>query len=642
MKLVSVTIEKYKSISNPSTFVVEPDITVLVGMNESGKTSILKSIAKTNYFETDEDFELNLTQDYPRAEMTKAKSLSDDLPWMKCSYSLDEEDIQRIIATFGDCIKNNVPLEISYLYDNPSGKKSTINIHSLIDSNIALECILKNNKIQNDTNEIDFKELLSKPYSEVAEKVRETLPAVFDRLEAIKTYFTKHTHWNNKLACYIYNEIIMPYIPKFVYYDEYYSLPSELNLSSLKLSKLEENQKTGKALIELAGLSLDTIINETDRESLIAELEATQSAITSELFDYWSTNKNLEIEFQVFKKINGNTRVENHYLDIRIKNTKYKVSLPLANRSKGFNWFFSFLVWFKKVQLDDKFKYIFLLDEPGLNLHAKAQEDLLRFMENLVQDNRFQIIYSTHSPFMIDSEKLNRVRTVEDSDKGTKVSDQILEKDPNTLFPLQAALGYNIAQNLFISTKNLLVEGVSELVYLQYFSTLCQLNGEEGLNDNITIVPVGGSDKIATFISLLRGQKLDTAVLLDDFRDQGSKARIDSLSQQNIIKSKNILFISNVLDREGTFDIEDLFDQIDYKNLIELTYKDKSFESFTFDPNQTVMKQVERHLKSKGVQNFNHYIPAKKLLSITDFQVSKTTMTNFSKLFSMINKLFTK
>ena len=154
-----------------------------------------------------------------------------------------------------------------------------------------------------------------------------------------------------------------------------------------------------------------------------------------------------------------------------------------------------------------------MLDEPGLNLHASAQEDLLNFIKDLTDD--YQVIYTTHSPFMIDSERLDNVRTIyEDNKKGSIIHETIQEKDPNTLFPLQAALGYDIAQNLFISKNNLLVEGVSDLVYLNFMSNLLLNEGRASLDDKITIVPTGGADKISTFISLLRGSKLNTICLL--------------------------------------------------------------------------------------------------------------------------------
>lgn len=132
---------------------------------------------------------------------------------------------------------------------------------------------------------------------------------------------------------------------------------------------------------------------------------------------------------------------------------------------------FSFLVWFSKIQGNKNSKYILLLDEPGLSLHASAQNDLLRFIDEKLAPE-YQVIYTTHSPFMIDSLKLNEVRTVYDTQNpkiGSVVSDAVEERDSDTLFPLQAALGYTIAQNLYVSPNNLLVEGISDLVYLNHF-----------------------------------------------------------------------------------------------------------------------------------------------------------------------------
>lgn len=63
MKLIDVTIHKYKSFEQEQNFEVQNDAAILVGMNESGKTSVLESIAKTNYFQSDKKFKFNLTHD---------------------------------------------------------------------------------------------------------------------------------------------------------------------------------------------------------------------------------------------------------------------------------------------------------------------------------------------------------------------------------------------------------------------------------------------------------------------------------------------------------------------------------------------------------------------------------------------------
>src|SRR5439155_23513377 len=156
---------------------------------------------------------------------------------------------------------------------------------------------------------------------------------------------------------------------------------------------------------------------------------------------------------------------------------------------------------------------ILLLDEPGLVLHASAQGDLLNYIEKELKPHH-QVVYTTHSPFMVDANNFDRVRIVRDrsmeeddplpkDERGTKVFKDILEADPDSLFPLQGALGYDIAQTLFIGPNSLIVEGVSELLVLPSISGVLEAKKREGLNDDWTITPVGGSDKVPTFVALL-------------------------------------------------------------------------------------------------------------------------------------------
>lgn len=341
--------------------------------------------------------------------------------------------------------------------------------------------------------------------------------------------------WSNSLEGYIAKVFISPNIPEFWYFDEYFMLPPQISLNkfqqkSIDVNFTQEQYDISSALFSLAGVDVSKLITDNNHEAFISELEATSNSITDQFLEYWSTNSNLEIQFEI------QTVPNDKLLNIRIRNTKHRVTLPLKNRSKGFVWFFSFLVWFSKIESHEN--VIILLDEPGLNLHADAQNDLLRYIDEKLAPN-YQAIYTTHSPFMIDSTKLHEVRTVYDSNDakiGSLISDALEEKDSATLFPLQAALGYDIAQNLYISPKNLLVEGVADLVYLTLISDRLRVLGKNYLNDDITIVPVGGLDKVATFISLLRGNKLNVACLLDTFTDQKGRARMKDLIQEKIIK----------------------------------------------------------------------------------------------------------
>lgn len=636
MKLKNVVIHKYKSFETEQGFNLEDDITILVGMNESGKTSALEAIAKTNYFQDDESFKFNSTHDYPRKElkvMGKSRSVPNAIT---CTYEIDSELMGLIEKDLGKGVFTERIFSLTTNYDNTNTitginadiKKFVEHKTKLLDISSAAI----NDKLAK-VNNINALKALQQEYTD--EKYTKGI-------ESLSLYFENKAGWDNPIEEYIYQKYVNSKKPKFLYYDEYFALPSRISIEKLKNNILDDSEyKTANALFELADIDTDKLIQANNFEDFIAELEATEAIISNELFQYWQTNKNINIAFQIHPiettDNRNNTRIVEHILDIRVKNKG--VSLPLKNRSKGFNWFFSFLVWFKKIQEDANSNYILLLDEPGLNLHASAQADLVRFLEDLSQD--YQIIYTTHSPFMINSEKLQRVRTVLETDKGSFISDSVQEKDPNTLFPLQAALGYDIAQNLFVSKKNLLVEGVSDLIILSTISGILESENRVGLRNDITIVPTGGLEKVATFISLLRGSRLDIVCLLDSYNDAKGKAKMDNLIIEKIIHKNKIRFFDEFLATHDKADLEDLFAKEDYLNLFNSAFKeypDITLSDLNADIRQIII-QINKYL---SVERFNHYRPANELAKqgISKDDLSPETLDNFEKVFKEVNKLF--
>ncbi|KAA6334007.1 DNA replication and repair protein RecF [termite gut metagenome] len=636
MKLKEIMIHKYKSFESEQKFDLENDITILVGMNESGKTSALEAIAKTRYFQNDENFKFNATHDYPRKDKKRMEKNGENPEATTSVYEIDNDLLQSIEKEMGKGILKSTTFSISTKYDN----SKTINIS--VDSKKFIEYKTKELGIASDT--INEKLLKVKNKTDLDSLQKEyTDEKYVSGIKSLAPYFENKNSWTyDPIGEYVYRALVAPKIPKYLYYDEYYSLPSRISIEKLNSQKLADSEyKTAKALFELADINIDDIVKSTSFEDFIAELEATEAIISEELFKYWQTNKNLNITFQIDKieqtDNRNNTRIVEHVLDIRVKNKG--VSLPLKNRSKGFNWFFSFLVWFKKIQEDQNSNYILLLDEPGLNLHASAQADLLRFLEDLSQN--YQIIYTTHSPFMITSDKLQRIRTVLETDKGSVLSDSVQEKDPNTLFPLQAALGYDIAQNLFISKKNLLVEGVSDLVILTAISGILESENREGLRNDVTIVPTGGLEKVATFISLLRGSQLEIVCLLDSYTDRVGKAKMENLIAEKIIQKNKIHFFDEFLDSHNKADLEDLFTKQDYLTLFNSAfneYTDIKVSDLNPDIKQIII-QINKHL---GVDRFNHYRPANELVrrGVKKDDLSPETLDNFEKIFAKTNKLF--
>lgn len=640
IKLTKAITHKYKSIVTDQHFEIDDKVTVLVGMNESGKTSQLEALAKTNYFQKDKKFQFTTTHDYPRKEKKRMEKSGASAKAITCDFSVTDELLAKIDEDLGAEVFTVNNLSKTFYYD----RKSTVSgadsdLKKFVEKKttaLGISSKTLNEKLEKVSNQEDLENLIAE-YTD---------NKITEGLESLSKYFENAWGWEEVISEYAYREYIHPNLPKFLYYDEYYSLPSRICIEDLQKSELKEEElKTAKALFELAEIDTTELIDSDDFEDFKAELEATQANITEELFEFWSTNQNLDIQFDI-DKIKGtdahnNQHILKHILDIRVRNNQTKVSLPLKNRSKGFNWFFSFLVWFKKIQEDINSNYIILLDEPGLNLHASAQTDLLNFIEHL--SNEYQIIYTTHSPFMVDSKHLERVRTVLETEEGSVISTTIQEKDPKTLFPLQAALGYDIAQNLYISKNNLLVEGVSDLIYLQVMSGLLQNNKRTGLDENITIVPVGGMEKIATFVSLLRGNNLSIACILDSSIDTSSKSRLDNLIREKIIQKKKILFFDEFIEGTNEADVEDLFEKQEYLTYFNLAFHEHKNLDVS-ELNGKINRIVLQINKFFDIERYNHYRPANMLAcsQVTMENFSEQTLDRFEAAFTAINKLFQK
>jgi len=354
MILKKVTIHKYKCIENEQVFDVQDDITVLVGMNESGKTSILEALAKTNYFQNDKKFKFNTTHDYPRKWKKNIDKSGEDPDAITCVYEVTDELKRKIENDLGKGVFSQATISITQKFSNGSA-------WGAVQADISKFVEQKTDKLGISSKTLNDKVISAKNVTQFGQIINDYKEETYkQKLEELKKYFTNEWNWSgNPLGEYIARVYLKPNLPKFLYYDEYYSLPSRISLEKMENSELDEDElKTAKALFELADIDVKDILEATDYEDFRAELEATQAIITDELFKYWETNKNLEIMFDIDKieekekrNVNTNhgvaqvvdTNIVEHVLDIRVKNRRSGVSLPLRNRSKGFNWFFSFL-----------------------------------------------------------------------------------------------------------------------------------------------------------------------------------------------------------------------------------------------------------------------------------------------------------
>lgn len=316
----------------------------------------------------------------------------------------------------------------------------------------------------------------------------------------------------------------------------------------------------------------------------------------------------------------------------RVRNTLHRASVPFSERSAGFVWFFSFLVQFTKIR-KDLGNVIILLDEPGLTLHGKAQQDLQRYFKEKLKPHH-QVMYSTHSPFMVPADNLSAIKVVEDVvehpkdkrpiPKGTKVRSDVLVTDKDSLFPLQGALGYDITQTLFVGKHTLLVEGPSDILYLQALSDALKGRGKPGLDPRWTICPSGGIDKIQPFVSLFGGNQLHVAVLTD--QGVGDKRKIEQLRRNEILRAGHVFTASEFTGKDEA-DIEDFFEPDLFVEIINRAYALPTAQALTVTSldaaDSSTLRQVKKaeaafKTMPNDIPMYDHFTPASWLIRNLD------------------------
>lgn len=637
MILKEVTIKKFRNIIDSTKVDIESDITCLVGKNESGKSSFLNALYRLNPIRKNAEFKIE--DQYPawleKKDRMKGINLEDERP-VNTLFELEQNEIELIKEKFGEGVLKSNTLTLNKSY------KGTLYHWLNLDENQYLKNLIQGLSFSKEiraeiTNCSKISELRS--FLDNYKSDEETTEKETESIGLLKERFGEQIGKSETLisACY---SLIQKNIPKFIYFDKYSTLPYTVKIKEVLEaddSTLDDNMLTAKSLLRMAAADDDYLLN-PDYERRKRELENVANALTQDVLEYWSQNTSLRVNPDIDKttvnKPNGQTTVIDE-LKIRIWDDKHFLSLPFDEHSTGFQWFFSFLAAFSEYEYKDE-PVIILLDEPGLGLHGKAQADFLRFIEERLAPKR-QVIYSTHSPFMVQPNKLERARIVEEKsrDEGSKVTADVLTSDPDTLFPLQGALGYDLAQHMFISKNNLILEGTSDYTYISAISDFLVAKGRFGLRDEWTLIPVGGADLIPTFVALL-GIHLDLTVVVDA-RKEGNQ-KLANLSKNGYLKSKKIITLNEIVASKFA-DIEDLFSESDYLKLYNDTFG-KTHKPEDLKGSDQIVNKLAR---LEGIPRFNHGRPADVFLRNRDKYLDKLsdeTLNNFEKLFEKINDTF--
>ena len=633
MKLTKVCIKNYKCIHDSTEFDID-DVTCLVGKNESGKTAILEALHKFN--PTDPSILFNPQSDYPIEDPEKHKQVV-----VEATFSLEQEDIESIEYIFRcKCVEDNKPtITLSSSYSKPI---SVVRYDFKVDQ----EAIIKHISIAT--------EIKTNPSMKDPTKLAKDLLPKLDSSENDHYHRILEEIASSNLPTYIFSSILQARIPRFIYFDQYPQMPGVMSINSL-FDRIKDNQTEPSdqpivEILNLARVDYDVLINAQSDNAFGIERRKAENALNKELneiLESWSQHKIYCLESEILQSVSGGVNLS-MYIKDRRKADGFLTRKPFESESHGFRWFFSFLMTQKYFYTDNN-DVILLLDEPGLSLHAKAQKDLLQFFEDDLA-SRHQVIYTTHSPFMIDSGDFNYVRAVEnksleeESDQlkynelGTKVySDAVSSGGKDTLMPLEAALGYDISQGVFISRNYLLVEGKSDEIYIRVISDLLEKSGKQGLGP-WNIVSMGGIGNARSFVRFFGAIDLNLAVLVDSRNNE--KQQVENLSNESAIDEDRVLTYA---DFTGSMeaDIEDMLTSNFYLELVNETYG-ISIERANLPKRSGIIRRLESYLKKNPIPNnvrFSHIKPAEHLrANIKSIAVPEEVLNRFQKVFDKLNE----
>ncbi len=589
MKLSAFRIEMYKSILD-SQWVTVNDLTVLVGKNEVGKTSLLRGLHKFNPFHADP---YDITREWPRAHRDKR---TEKQIVCRTRFKIEPEEEQKLSEITGETIQIG-ELEITKSY---AGEFEIAFPGDLFPDRLHPNDIDKAmGKLPKMPDEVT--ESFKVEAAEVAAEARRLaaegrftelvkLPDVaVQRLRGsqgggkIQPQYQNETQYIDQFASQLRSTVqelqktetvqhkahdyVVSRIPTFVYMDEYKSFrgTAMLNEVQQRRKRPEPDDEALLTILALSGLDLDQLVkkgNEADKEERQYDLDDGASTLTEKIKGHWG-----QLKYDVRFNADG------QQFFTFIRDPKDKALIRLEERSRGFQWFFSFDLLLMHQTKGTFEGCVILLDEPGLHLHPEGQQDLLKRLGEYAKGN--VLIYSTHLPFMIDLQEPDRIRILSETANGMVVTDDLTQTQAEGKLTLQAALGISGRTSYLVADRNLVVEGVDDYWLISALSSLASRSGMQAMPEDMLITPAGGASEVTYIATFMVGQELGVVALYDT--DESGTTAKDKFVKKWLARYHDrpagALGLGDVWKLSGEASIEDLFPDDFYLGYIRKLYE---------------------------------------------------------------------
>lgn len=668
-----IRIKNFKPILDTGEVNLDPKITTLIGKNESGKTYTLKALESfnLNYKYKEEDLNLNSAE---RDKLRSGQINAEDIEIITIWFEIEKKDKKKLKEidpklTKLKTLKITKCFNNKYYVESPDIALENIEVTAKSSITIVLKEIKDIAKsfreaLDNHTKRFTSFSVSKSQYNQIFDKIEKfDYPDTEYEVDDFEIWLNDLSNlpnqdayikieidtFSNKMIPYI-NELreilskeeeniydrIFEILPNFMYFSDVERLQDGSKVADFLANK--EKYKTLGNLMEISDIDIASIKDDEDYY-MLSKLKEASTTITGLVNESWTQEKvDVNIDFTKDKII------------ISITDDVTGKKQPPSERSQGFQWFLSFYINFTIGSKKELKNTIILLDDPGIYLHASGQKDLLKTLEELSKSN--QIAFSTHSPFMVDRDKLERIRIVsKEVKRGTLIKEKFYVSEIDALEPIRASIGMTLGDALFTGKKNLFVEGYSDELILKAMSILCFHKGKNCIEEsNITIFPTLGAEKMPFFTTLCEKENLDFLVLLD-CDSEGKKVK-NALIEKFVVDENVILTLDVILDNTSKgkdIEIEDLIDIDFYFKAFILAYKDilPNELSVGLDRNKiniNSVKDIKDFLKIRRKGKLEKIKVAKKVCNIIAEEESPSdeTIENFSNLFKIINEHFKK
>lgn len=673
MRLRKFRIRAYRCIHDSGEINVG-DLAAFVGRNESGKTTILQALVLLNRDEVVSELDLcdemseDLKSEIRLAEGEFELSPKETIMIKEMFPSIDEIKKVRIYRTN----KNpSIQYDFGDIVISKQENKSINSWEHFVEKlNTFLDTIPNHIRIQLDTDifkkdppqtQIEFDTLMAEFNNRFHLLSSEETRVVeeWDKIcAAPENQFTSLLSGTSDLAAvknYIANELH----PRFVYFSDYKKIYGNINLNEFTRLKnqstsdgieyVEEFDKaeTVRNLFFLSELDIDELDAVRNSPSKMIKLFTTASnRLTEKLNPVWRGDPiRVELRYQPGDIIS--VVISDVHRDGTITNTGV-----LNRRAEGFKWTFSFIVNFAaETQRAELKEAILLLDEPARNLHPTQQRGISDLLKSLAGSN--QVLYATHSPFMIFDYTPGNLLVVElDRRKHlSRIFYDYWTADDNTLTPILYGLSRGLVDSILdreIGTNSrpvLIVETMSDCMYLNAFDKFLQ---DPNISMNpLNIVAAFNKNSVMPLAIFYMKHGYRTFVLLDNSEES---KQISSQLVANKFSQVQMIFF----EREGSTipSMEDYMVLDDYMHAVNQTYEIKlrheGYRNLSTDDvlahgndgviaNLNAIWEDHRDDEWKNFENeeITRYICEKIALGEADF-LSDKTKDSFRSLYRLI------